>query len=301
VGVTGEDGSTGIVVTPTSLSPIGVYINGSYTQRTIPVTAGVLVLTVNPTSPQQGGNVTFTVTQPGGVPSVGARILVVRDGATVLDATADGNGQATLSNLAAGNYTVTAIRTGYDNGTASFSIGSQPTQNQTGARFELRNLVVPQTVSVGTPVTVRVTVSNVGNESGSANAQLLVNNIQRGSQAITLDAGANQTLEFEFNATVAGTYSVVVRIGDVTIGPQDITVGTQTTTPTTTPTSGVTPTTSPTSVVTPTTSPTTGVTPTATPTSTPASTTPEPTVPGFELVALLAALGVALLVLRRRN
>lgn len=300
LGVTEADGSTGIVVTPTSLSPMAVYINNSYTGRTIPVIAGTLTLVVNPTNPTQGGNVTFTVTQPGNIASVGARVLVVRDGTTVLDTNTDGNGMATMSNLATGNYTVTAIRTGYDNGTASFRIGAAPTNDT--ARFELRNLVLPDTVNVGTPVTVRVTVANTGTASGTANAVLLVNNIQRGSQNVTLAAGANQTLEYTFSATVAGTYAVVVRIGDTTIGPQNIQVGTPTT-----PTS----TTSPTSAATPT-GPVTG-TPAATPTrttatpppatGTPATTTPEtePTVPGFEVVALLAALGVALLVLRRRN
>lgn len=303
VGTTESDGSTGIVVTPTGLNPIHVYVNNSWTQRTIPVTAGTLVVTVNPTSPQQGGNATFTVTQPGGVASVGARVLVTRDGTTVLDATADGNGQATITNLATGNYTVTAIRTGYDNGTASFRIGAAPV-NET-ARFELRNLVLPDTVNVGTPVTVRVTVANTGTASGTANAILLVNNIQRGSQNVTLAPGQNQTVEYTFSATVAGTYAVVVRIGDTTIGPNNIVVGTPAVTPTATPTTGVTPSptgTTPTPVTPTRVTPTSAATPTPTgPATTTPTPTPTPTVGGFEVIVLLGALAVAMTVLRRRK
>lgn len=300
---TEADGSAGIVVTPTSLNPIGIYINNSYTGRTLPVTAGTLVVTVNPTSPVLGGNATVTVTQPGGTLSVGARILVTRDGATALDATADGNGQARLTNLAAGNYTVTGIRSGFDNGTASFTIGPGQTVD-TGARFNLSNLVVPATISVGSPAAVRVTVTNTGNASGTATAVLLVNNIQRGSESVTLAAGQNQTVEYTFTPSVAGTYAIIVRIGEVTLGPQNIVVGTP---PTGTPPTGTPPTGTPPTGTPPTSTPPTGTPPVTTTTrvtATPATTTPEttPTVPGFEVVALFAALGAALIVLgRRRN
>jgi len=216
----------------------------------------------------------------------------------VLDATADGNGQAALpgTSVTAGSYVVTAIRSGFDNGTATFTVGAAP--NTTAAVFNLSNLVLPSTINVGSPITVSVDVKNTGTAAGTANAILLVNNAQRDTQSVTLDAGANTTVAYTFTPTVGGTYSVSVRIGTTTIGPQTITVGTPTTT---TPATGTVPVTStpPTGV---TATPPTGVTatpPTSATTATPATTTPK--VPGFEVVALLAALAVAMLVLRRRN
>jgi hypothetical protein len=284
-GTTGSDGSTGIVVTPTSLTELHVYVNDSYTGRTIPVTAGTLIVTVSPTSPSAGGNATITVTQPGGTPSVGSRVLVTRDGTGVLDQTANGEGKVTVSSLVAGNYTVTAIRTGFDNGTATFTVGGLPPTNQ--SQFVLSNLVLPAQIAVGSPVTVSVDVENTGTASGTATAILLVNNAQRDTQSVTLDAGETQTVAYTFTPTVAGTYAVSVRIGDTTVGPQNIVVGPVTTTPVTS---------------TPVTSTPVTSTPVTTPVTTPEPTpTPTPTVSGFEVIALLGAIAVALAVIRRRN
>lgn len=304
IGTTAEDGTTGIVVTPNGLTSIAVYINNSYTQRTIPVSAGALTVAVSPTSPQAGGSVTITVSQPGGAASVGARILVTKNGTSVLDATADGDGKATLANVSEGTYTVTGIRTGFDNGTATFTVGAAPPP-PSQAKFELSNLVVPATVNVGQPVTVTVTVKNNGTGNGTATANLLVNNAQRDSQPVTLAAGGNTNVAFTFTPTVAGVYAVTVRIGDVSIEAKNLTVGTPpTVTPTATPTASPTPKVTPTVTATPTATATPPASPTPTATATPPATpttTTTPRVPGFEVVALIAALGVAMLVLRRRS
>lgn len=306
--VTQADGSAGVSVTPTGLSPLGIYINGSFSGKTIPVTAGTLTLVASPTNPQAGGNVTLTASQPGVGPAAGIRVLVLRDGTQVLDSTTNNAGQATLTGLVAGNYTATAIRSGFDNGTASFTVGRAPVTNTTNATFELSNLTTPATITAGTPFDVGVTVQNTGTASGSATALLFVNGQQAGSESVTLAAGERRNLLYDGNVLrAAGTYTIIVRIGTTEIGPNTITVGQSPTTPTTPVTTATPPVTSATPPATSVTPPVTSATPpatppvTTTPTTTPEPTEDEPEVPGFEVVALLAAIGVALLVLRRRK
>lgn len=292
---TGEDGSAALAVNPTSTNPIRVYVNARYTGTDIPVLVGAITLTLSPTAPQLGQtvNATATITGVTAGSNAGITIRVVRDGTQVLSQVTDTAGRVTIPAVTAGNYTVTASRTGFEDATATFRVGQvTPPTNET-AQFELSNLELPATIAVGSVATVSVDVENTGDTNGTATAVLLVNNAQRDSKSVTLAGGETRTVSYNFTAMVAGTYSVSVRLGNVTLGPQNITV---TGGNVTTPTGNVT-------ATTPTTTTPAGTTPTTTtPTTTPA-TTPEtePTVPGFEVVALLAALGVALLVLRRRS
>ena len=299
-GVTGADGVTTIAVNPTTTTPFRVYVNNTYSGTDIPVVIGTLAITLSPTNPNAGQTVTVTATLTGVASgsNAGVNVRVTRDGTQVLNQATDTNGRVTIPAVSTGNYTVVASRTGFPDATATFTVGAQQQNNTNQSQFRLSNLVLPTTIAVGSPVTVSVDVENTGNANGTATAILLVNNAQRDTRSVTLNASEEETVTYNFTPTVAGTYAVSVRIGNTTIGPQNITVGTPTTTPTNT-TTPVTNTTTPVTTTTTTPPPTnTTTTPTV---STPATTPTEPTVPGFEVVALLAALGIALLVLRRRN
>ena len=96
-----------------------------------------------------------------------------------------------------------------------------------GAQLVQHNLMVPAAATAGQPVQVRVNVTNEGAQAGNGTVTLLVNNIQRGSQALTLDGGATHTVVFEFTPMVAGTYEVATRLGNHTLGPQMLTVSAQ--------------------------------------------------------------------------
>lgn len=296
--VTQSDGSAGIVVSPNSLQPIGIFVNGSFTGKTIPVIAGTLSVTVTPAAPKVGDNVTITASQAN-QPSAGISISVTRNGTFVLNQTTDSAGRVMLPSVTAGTYTVLATRSGFENGTATFTVGPSAAANNTTAKFVLSNLVIPDRVNVGQAITVSADIENQGGADGTANAILLVNNAQRGTQSVFVAKGDKETVAFDFTPTVAGTYQVTIRLATgETLASETVTVGTPTT-PTTNVTATVTTTTSPTSSGTPTTTTTTTAPPTTT--GTPATTTPTPKVPGFEVVALLAAFAIALLVLRRRN
>jgi len=81
----------------------------------------------------------------------------------------------------------------------------------TPAEFVLSNLVVsPTTVETGETVTVSVTVANVGEESGSYTAELLVDGSKVDDDTVTLVGGASETVEFTGVSGDEGAHTVSV-------------------------------------------------------------------------------------------
>ncbi|GEM_PF-3906968 len=299
VDVTNADGTAAVNVAPNSLSPLLVYVNNVNTGVSIPVFAGTLAVSIDKTSPKTGDTVTITAAQSQGASgSAGIAVNVTRDGTFVVNQTSDSSGHVVLSNVSAGNYSIVATRSGFLPGFLNFSVGaSSGNVTPPGPHFTLSNLVVPDTATVGQPVTVSADVKNDGTSSGTANMLLLVNDKVVGTFSLPdLGVGETQSVQFQpFTPSVPGTFHVVVKIGTTTVD-KTITVNQQGTT-TSTPTTSTTTTTTTTT----TTSPTVSSSPvTSTPTST-TTTTPSPRVPGFEFVALVGAIAAALLVLRRKN
>lgn len=307
--VTNADGTAAVSVSPNALSALTVYVNNQTTGVTVPVFAGTLVLSVDKTAPAVGDTVTITASQASGAAgSAGISVNVTRDGTHVVTQSTDAAGHVVLSNVSAGNYSLVATRSGFMPGFLNFSVtATGGNVTPPGPHFKLSNLTVPDSATVGQPVTVSVDVTNDGGATGTANMLLLVNDkIVATFSLPDLGPGETQSVQFQqFTPTVAGTYHIVVKIGTQTVD-KTITVNGQTTTTTTstTETSPTSTTTTSTTVSSPTTTTSTSPTGTTTTTTTsPTSTTPAPSpkVPGFEFVVLVGALAAALLVLRRKN
>ena len=87
-------------------------------------------------------------------------------------------------------------------------------QQRAPAEFTLSNLVVsPTEVETGETVTVSVTVTNVGDESGSYTAELLVDGSKVSEETVTFEGGVSETLEFTGVSGDEGTHTV--SIGDL--------------------------------------------------------------------------------------
>ncbi len=79
------------------------------------------------------------------------------------------------------------------------------------AEFVLSNLVVsPTSIETGETVTVSVSVANVGEESGSYTAELLVDGSKVDEETVTLVGGASETVEFTGVSGDEGTHTVAV-------------------------------------------------------------------------------------------
>jgi hypothetical protein len=324
VSTTNAQGSVTFSLSPSSASPIEIYVNLTDTNVSVPVYGGALSLTINNTSPKAGDTVTLTVKTAGSNPIAvpGATLTITRDGTAVTAPAIDNNGNAVLGNLSAGNYTVTATFATFTPAYLNFTVGAtNGTVHVTGAHFTLSNLTVPEQINVGQPVSVSVDITNDGDATGSPTASLYVGpagheNFITSIQVPDLAAGQTQPVQFQpYTPVVAGSYHVIVKIGTQATIDRTVTIGTPTTT-TSTPTSStetsttstsptVSTTTSPTTATT-TTSPTTSTSPVSPTTTTTTTTTTSPTpasprVPGFEFVALIGAIGAALLVLRRKT
>ena len=81
------------------------------------------------------------------------------------------------------------------------------------AEFVLSDLVVsPASIQTGETVTVSVTVANVGEESGSYTAELLVDDSKVDEETVTLVGGASETVEFTDVSGDEGTHTVSVGV-----------------------------------------------------------------------------------------
>jgi len=91
--------------------------------------------------------------------------------------------------------------------TATFTVAAPPTP----AAFTLSNLsVTPSQPKAGDTVTVKVDVKNTGEQSGSYTTEVKVDGAVKASQAVTVAAGATQTVTLTFAAAGEGSHTVTV-------------------------------------------------------------------------------------------
>lgn len=202
-------------------------------------------------------------------PVTGASVTVAGPtGANVFTGTTNAAGQVSFTPNAVGTYTVKATMAGFQDGSASFQA---TTAGAIEGTFEIVSFTIdPTSAKVGDTVEGRATIKNAGATSATATVLLLVDGAQRASQAVTLGPGESLPVSFDFTPSVAKSLKLAVKVGAVTSPEQTLTVTPKDTT--------------------------TGPGGTDDPDA-----EPEPTVPGFEAVFALAAIGVALAVLGRRK
>ena len=79
------------------------------------------------------------------------------------------------------------------------------------AEFELTDLsVTPSEIDAGDDVSVSITVSNVGDESGSHTIEVEVDGVLMDSGTVTLDGGASKTVGFTVTSSSTGSHTVSV-------------------------------------------------------------------------------------------
>lgn len=79
------------------------------------------------------------------------------------------------------------------------------------AEFEITDLTVsPISVLAGEPVSVSITVANIGEENGNYSMNLIINGEIIETTEVTLSGGATKTIEFEIIESTAGNYVVEV-------------------------------------------------------------------------------------------
>jgi uncharacterized membrane protein len=79
------------------------------------------------------------------------------------------------------------------------------------AVFEVSNLkVIPNAVSAGDSVTISVTVTNLGGQTGSYNLPFSVNQTLEETKSVTLEGGELTTVEFKVTKDALGTYDVKI-------------------------------------------------------------------------------------------
>ncbi|MBA7681261.1 hypothetical protein ES703_89599 [subsurface metagenome] len=70
--------------------------------------------------------------------------------------------------------------------------------------------ITPAEVDIGGEVTIRVSVTNTGTASGSYEVTLKIEDVVVATEEMTLDAGASEMVTFTTSKDVAGSYSVDV-------------------------------------------------------------------------------------------
>ena len=166
-------------------------------------------LSVSPATVQPGAAVTIsvTVTNIGAETSVYTATLKI-DGATeatetvTLEIGESSTVTWTVSRMTVKTYTVTV-----DSLSSSFTVLRPPTP----AAFALSSLQVsPASVEEGNAVTVTVQVENTGEQSGSTDVELKINDVIEQTKTVTLDGGTSATVSFTVVKDEAGTYTVAV-------------------------------------------------------------------------------------------
>ena len=79
------------------------------------------------------------------------------------------------------------------------------------ADFQISNLeVTPSDAKAGEEVTVSVTVTNVGGQTGSYTLPLIINQITEETKTVTLDSGESAIVTFKVTKQTLGTYNIEV-------------------------------------------------------------------------------------------
>jgi uncharacterized membrane protein len=169
-------------------------------------------LQVSPQSVQAGEpvTVTVTVTNTGGQSGTDSVELKV-DGVTTETKSVTLNpGQSTTVTWTLSRTTVGTYAVAVGSLTGSFTVTAPPVPPEP-AEFIYSNLQVsPQSVQAGEPVTVTVTVTNTGGQSGTDSVELKVDGVTTETKSVTLNAGASSTVTWTVTTAYAGTYTVAV-------------------------------------------------------------------------------------------
>ncbi len=85
----------------------------------------------------------------------------------------------------------------------------QPQPPQKPAEFVTSNLTIsPDTVDIFDEVTISVTVSNIGQLTGTYNVDMRIDDVLEDTKSLTLDGGASRKVAFTTSKSIAKTYSV---------------------------------------------------------------------------------------------
>lgn len=185
-----------------------------------------------------GGTVTGTVTDADGNPVENASVQ-----AGGQDTRTDAQGQYSLSDVTAGEVTVTAAAPEYEEASADITVTEDSTTEQdlelTPGSPEYKLAVDAAGVTEGETITVTGAVANVGTATGTADARLTV--VGTATKAETFELGPQDdaaiTDEIKTSVGDAGEYTVILRVEDkttettVTVDPakdEDETTGTGT-------------------------------------------------------------------------
>jgi uncharacterized cupredoxin-like copper-binding protein len=169
-------------------------------------------LIVDPQTVEPGEEVTVSVTVKnvgGKSGSYTAELLIdgfkVDEETVTLDPGEETTVEFTVTEDTDGTYTV-SIGLLSD----SFTVETPPPP-PTPAEFELSNLVIsPTTVEIGEPISVSVTVTNIGEEAGSYTAELLIDASKVDEDTVSLVGGASETVEFTGVSGEEGSHTVSV-------------------------------------------------------------------------------------------
>lgn len=223
---TDDSGSAFISVVPFNTGDLFVYVNNERTIK-IAVFAG-LALLVSPSSPVDGDRVIITTFQAGrGSPESGVTLSVTREpgGQTVTTFTTGSDGRLYLPGIHSDNYRVVGTKAGFENSYVNFTVSPRLPPPPPGWMFELNNLVVPPTATVGQSVNVHVSATNRGSADNSVMVELFVDGVPSGSQYVRAAAGANTTAIFAFTPQAAGVFQVTAKLPDGSpLSPMRVTV-----------------------------------------------------------------------------
>lgn len=108
-------------------------------------------------------------------------------------------GALTYATNLTGEYSIVAVKEGYDNATRQVTVLSP---------IAISSLEVPETASTGKKVTVTANIQNTGEESDTSTLELKVNDEVVDSREVTLEPGENATQTFTYTPKDPGVYRI---------------------------------------------------------------------------------------------
>lgn len=171
-------------------------------------------LSVSPSEVEPGDTVTISVLVTNVGEETGNYTVILS-----IDSVEEETETVTLAGSASSTITFTVARTieaTYSvevNGLSSSFTVETPfiPEPPTPAEFEVSSLsITPSEVDGGDDVSVSMTVTNVGEESGSYTIEVMIDGVLVDSGTVTLDGGASQSVGFTVTSDVVGSHSVEV-------------------------------------------------------------------------------------------
>jgi len=91
------------------------------------------------------------------------------------------------------------------------ALAPAPVPTPTPQEFEAISLeILPSEIVAGEIATIKADITNIGGTEGEYAATLLINGVEEATSEMVLDAGATQTISFEFVREAAGIYKVEI-------------------------------------------------------------------------------------------